>query len=91
MQISIGDLGAIAGVLIYRPEWSGNKFRKPHIISIGYLAFAVLVAVYLWAWMNKENKRRDALIKSGEDKDQLDDAAERVDQGDKHVTWRYQT
>ncbi|KAF8749517.1 MFS general substrate transporter [Rhizoctonia solani] len=58
MQISIGDLGAIAGVLIYRPEWSANRFRKPHIISIGYLVFALVVTVWLWVWMTREQAAR---------------------------------
>ncbi|KAF8600293.1 MFS general substrate transporter [Ceratobasidium sp. AG-I] len=95
MQISIGDLGAIAGVLIYRPEWSANKFRKPHIISIGYLAFATLVTAYLWTWMAKENRRRDGLVKNRDEKDRvggtLDDSHERVEQGDRYIGWRYQT
>lgn len=95
MQISIGDLGAIAGVLIYRPEWSANKFRKPHIISIGYLAFAILVTAYLWTWMTKENRRRDGVVQSQGEKDSvggtLDNSHERVEQGDRYVGWRYQT
>ncbi|KAG9088106.1 hypothetical protein FS749_002413 [Ceratobasidium sp. UAMH 11750] len=70
MQISIGDLGAIVGVLVYRPEWAGNKYRKPHIISIGYLLFALLVTLYLWLWMSRENRRRDALTGQGEEKRQ---------------------
>ncbi|KAG9091592.1 hypothetical protein FRC06_000494 [Ceratobasidium sp. 370] len=91
MQISIGDLGAIAGVLIYRPKWAGNKYRKPHIISIGYLLFALLVTLYLWSWMSRENRRRDALPGQREEKRDLDDPNERVDQGDRYIGWRYQT
>lgn len=92
MQISIGDLGAIAGVLIYRPEWSGNKFRKPHIISIGYLAFALGVTVWLWAWMARENRRRDKL-EAEREKESVEElsAEEKVDQGDRYVGWRYHT
>ncbi|QRV77376.1 40S ribosome biogenesis protein Tsr1 and BMS1 C-terminal [Ceratobasidium sp. AG-Ba] len=84
LQISIGDLGAIAGVLVYRPEWAGHKFRKPHIISIGYLCFALLVTLYLWLWMSKENSRRQALLEQNEKHDEQDDSDERVEQGDRH-------
>ncbi|KAJ1303150.1 hypothetical protein OPQ81_011351 [Rhizoctonia solani] len=84
MQISIGDLGAIAGVLIYRPEWSANKFRKPHIISIGYLAFALAVTAWLWVWMARENKRRDGLMEQNEKEPEMDlTTEEMVDQGDR--------
>ena len=55
MQITIGDIGAIVGVLIYRPSFQGHRFRKPHIIAIGYVTFAVAVASYLWWAMAKEN------------------------------------
>jgi len=40
MQITIGDLGTIAGVLLYRPAFSAHRFRGPHIIAIGYLTFS---------------------------------------------------
>ncbi|GAB1520581.1 hypothetical protein RhiTH_003660 [Rhizoctonia solani] len=91
MQISIGDLGAIAGVLIYRPEWSANRFRKPHIISIGYLVFALVVTVWLWVWMTHENKRRDRLMNNEKGLDEETDAEDKVDQGDRYVGWRYHT
>ncbi|CAE6494197.1 unnamed protein product [Rhizoctonia solani] len=92
MQISIGDLGAIAGVLIYRPEWSANRFRKPHIISIGYLAFAIIVTAWLWFWMTRENQRRERLM-VGDEKGSVQEmgAEERIDRGDLHIGWRYHT
>ncbi|KAF8195576.1 major facilitator superfamily domain-containing protein [Pholiota molesta] len=62
MQITIGDIGAISGVLVYRPSLNANRFRKPHIIAIGYLLFAILVTLYLSTWMNRENKRRDRIL-----------------------------
>ncbi|KXN81772.1 hypothetical protein AN958_03698 [Leucoagaricus sp. SymC.cos] len=64
MQITIGDVGAIAGVLMHRPSLSATQFRTPHIIAIGYLLFAILVTSYLWWWMNKENTRRTEILKS---------------------------
>ncbi|KAH8825764.1 major facilitator superfamily domain-containing protein [Flagelloscypha sp. PMI_526] len=94
MQITIGDIGAIAGVLIYRPSLSANNFRKPHIIAIGYLIFAILVASYLWWWMEKENKRRDALLTSeaahtAEKEDGERRRLEKLRLGDRDLEYRY--
>ncbi|KAJ7459877.1 major facilitator superfamily domain-containing protein [Mycena latifolia] len=93
MQITIGDIGAIAGVLIYRPEFSAHRFRKPHIIAIGYLLFAAAVAGYLWIWMSRENKRRDLIAANGGKERELDAADEdEVQQqrlGDRSVFYRY--
>ncbi|KAF7298948.1 hypothetical protein MIND_00842900 [Mycena indigotica] len=83
MQITIGDIGAIAGVLVYRPDLSAHRFRKPHIIAIGYLLFAILVAAYLFTWMSRENKRRDAL----DEKEESEEEATKL--GDRSVKYRY--
>lgn len=96
MQITIGDMGAIAGVLIYRPNFSAHNFRKPHIIAIGYVCFAVAVAGYLWWAMDRENRQRNEKIASrkseeltgkrgSEDEEEL-----RWRLGDRHVRYRYQ-
>ena len=61
MQITIGDTGAIAGVLIYGPAFAGRRYRKPHFIAIGYLLLAIAVAMYLYTRMCRENDRRDQL------------------------------
>ncbi|KAJ6559172.1 major facilitator superfamily domain-containing protein [Mycena vulgaris] len=91
LQITIGDIGAIAGVLIYRPEFSAHRFRKPHIISIGYLLFAAAVATYLWVWMSRENKRRDLLAANSSKERKLDDEDDKLQQrlGDRSVLYRY--
>ncbi|KAJ7935667.1 major facilitator superfamily domain-containing protein [Mycena leptocephala] len=90
LQITIGDIGAIAGVLIYRPQFSGHGFRKPHIIAIGYLLFAAAVATYLWVWMSRENKRRD-LLAADRKKGSLEAEDEVQEQrlGDRSVLYRY--
>ncbi|KAF7346346.1 MFS general substrate transporter [Mycena sanguinolenta] len=92
MQITIGDIGAIAGVLIYRPQFSSHGFRKPHIIAIGYLVFAAAVATYLWVSMSRENKRRNLLIIDHGEKGNLDVTEDEVQQqrlGDRSVFYRY--
>lgn len=95
MQITIGDVGAIAGVLIYRPQFASHQYRKPHIIAIGYLCFAILAASYLWISMSRENKRRDAVLAAakGEELQEaktLGQNEERRREGDRHVEYRYQ-
>ncbi|KAJ7044150.1 major facilitator superfamily domain-containing protein [Mycena alexandri] len=90
MQITIGDIGAIAGVLIYRPAFSAHRFRKPHIIAIGYLLFAAAVAAYLWTWMSRENKRRD-LLAAEHGKERLENEEDKEQQrlGDRSDSYRY--
>lgn len=96
MQISIGDIGAIAGVLVYRPSLSAHRFRTPHIISIGYLVFGALVAAYLWAAMARQNRLRAAARQSADanlaekQHNSYDDSEERLLQGDRHVSYTYQ-
>ncbi|SCZ94421.1 BZ3500_MvSof-1268-A1-R1_Chr12-2g03888 [Microbotryum saponariae] len=61
-QIFIGDIGAIAGVLVYRPSLNQHFFRTPHIIAIGYTLFGMLSAAWLWYWMRKQNLQRASII-----------------------------
>ncbi|KAF8158161.1 major facilitator superfamily domain-containing protein [Crassisporium funariophilum] len=89
MQITIGDIGAIAGVLIYRPNLAAHRFRTPHIIAIGYLLFSVIVALYLSIWMNRENKRRDSIV--GGKQIEASTPEERQILGDRDVHYRYVT
>ncbi|GAA5903872.1 hypothetical protein JCM6882_001336 [Rhodosporidiobolus microsporus] len=55
-QIFIGDVGAIAGVLVYRPSLNANFFRLPHGIAILYTGFGMLVAGFLWWSMARANR-----------------------------------
>ncbi|KAI0297650.1 major facilitator superfamily domain-containing protein [Russula brevipes] len=87
MQITIGDLGAITGVLLYRPAFSAHRFRMPHIIAIGYLAFSTVIAGALWYSMAKENRRRAQIIAAG--KDEEVDLETKLVLGDREIHWRY--
>ena len=87
MQITIGDLGAIAGVLLYRPAFSAHRFRKPHIIAVGYLTFSIAVCSALWYSMASENRRRARIVAAGEDESV--DRGTKVRLGDREVHWRY--
>ncbi|KAJ4482056.1 major facilitator superfamily domain-containing protein [Lentinula aciculospora] len=87
MQITFGDIGAIAGVLIYRPNFVGHEYRKPHIIAIGYLLFSIAVASYLQFWLAHENKKKDALASSKSIETWAKSNRQRL--GDHHIRYRY--
>ncbi len=87
LQITVGDLGAVTGVLLYRPAYSKHRFHKPHIIAIGYLTFSIVVASGLWLRMAGENRRRAEMIAAG--KGEEVDYETKVLLGDRDVHWRY--
>lgn len=87
MQITIGCMGAITGVLIYRPAFSAHHYRKPHIVAIGYLTFAIAIASTLWHFMASENRRRAKIIAAG--KDEEVDRKTKVLLGDREIHWKY--
>ncbi|KAF8631017.1 hypothetical protein AX15_002628 [Amanita polypyramis BW_CC] len=91
MQIAIGDMGAIAGTLIYRPNFDTHHYRKPHIIAIGYLAFSTVSVAYLWYWMGRSNTSRDHRLRNADQKepDGLAELKVRQRQGDKNIYYRY--
>lgn len=82
--------------MIYRPSFSAHHYRKPHIITVVYLVGAATVAGLLWFFLNRANKRRDALEIKDSDlkikKDHYDEAGleDRLRLGDRHPDWRYQ-
>ncbi|KAG6854666.1 hypothetical protein C0991_003314 [Blastosporella zonata] len=94
MQITIGDIGAIAGVLIYRSSLSAHLFRTPHAIAIGYLVFAIIVAISLATWLKKENARRDQVVSEEKEAEfytptQLKAKAQGYYLGDRDLHYRY--
>ncbi|KAH7913398.1 major facilitator superfamily domain-containing protein [Hygrophoropsis aurantiaca] len=88
LQITVGDIGAIAGCLVYRPTLSSNLYRRPNIISIGYLLFAILMTSYLWISMSRENRKRGHLLAEGVDNKESDE--DRVRLGDRSIHYKYQ-
>lgn len=87
LQISVGDIGAIAGCLIYRPTLNSHLYRTPNLIAIGYLLFAIVMTTYLWVVMRVENRKRDCLLSKGEAKEETEE--ERIMLGDRSVRYRY--
>lgn len=89
MQIGIGDTGAIVGVLIYRQSLSSNLYRIPNIIAIAYLLLSILMTVYLWVMMSRENKRRQDMLTDGK-VDCCETEEQRIRLGDRSVHFVYQ-
>jgi hypothetical protein len=89
LQITVGDIGAISGCLVYRPALSSNLYHKPNLISIGYLLFAILMTTYLWVAMDRENRRRDRLLSQGETEIK-ETEEDRIRLGDRSLHYRYQ-
>jgi hypothetical protein len=87
MQITIGYLGAVTGVLVYQPEFPTQHFRRPHIIAIGHLIFSTIVAGVLWHRMASENHRRAKMIAANKDK--IVGRETKVLLGDREIHWRY--
>lgn len=90
-----GDLGAVVGVLVYRPNFSAHRYRKPHIIAVGYLVFAIIAAGYLWVWLSRENRRRDLPIAQEEQREKKmtgvsPENGNIVRLGDEHAAYKYQ-
>ncbi|KAF8349449.1 major facilitator superfamily domain-containing protein [Amanita rubescens] len=91
LQIGMGDTGAIAGVLIYRPSLEAHNYRKAHAIAIGYLLFAMIATAYLWFCMRRANAERELQLQNA-DKNELNELAEltvRQQQGDRNIYYRY--
>ena len=59
MQISIGNLGAVLGTQLYRPNTS-PRFYLGHGFAIGYLVANLVVVGTLWYVLNKTNERKAA-------------------------------
>jgi len=90
MQIMIGDIGAIAGCLLYRPSLRAYLYRKPNLIAIGYVLFAILMATYLWVMMARENRRRETVLANSKEDCSLETDEERIRLGDRSIYYRYQ-
>jgi hypothetical protein len=85
LQISVGNLGAVLGTQLYRPNTS-PRFYLGHGFAISYLCANMLVVSTLWLVLRRENQRRQEAVAA-------DVALEGEGQilGDEDVRWRFQT
>jgi len=85
LQIYVGNLGAVLGTQLYRPNTS-PRFYLGHGFAMGYLFANILVVSTLWPVLSRENRRRDSIVAKdaglGGDGPIL---------GDEDVRWRFQT
>lgn len=88
IQISIGDIGAVVGCQMYRPEES-PRYPLGHGMALGFVVFSLLSTLLLWHALAKENRRRDA-ITDGPPADQAFLHSNDF-KGDIDVRWRFIT
>lgn len=65
MTITVGNLGAVIGTQLYRPNTS-PRWYLGHSFALGYLVANILVAVTLWVCLTKENAKKRARVAGGE-------------------------
>jgi hypothetical protein len=87
LQISIGNLGAVLGTQLYRPN-TAPRYLLGHGFALGYLVANVAVNAIIWWYLKKENKRRDGSgIKGGFETVGVEEDW----QGDDDLRWRFTT
>ncbi|KAH3661441.1 hypothetical protein OGAPHI_006848 [Ogataea philodendri] len=86
IQISFGDIGAVIGCQMYRPN-QVPRYWLGHGMSLGFLVISIVASTLLWFLLNRENARRD-VITDGPPKDQSF-ISEPDFQGDDDVRWRF--
>jgi MFS family permease len=89
MQISIGNLGAVLGTQLYRPNTS-PRYVLGHSFALGYLCLNVVVVSALWWILNKENRQKEEFLAAHPGTAGFHDTAEDLRQGDRHPRWRFQ-
>ncbi|THV07805.1 MFS general substrate transporter [Dendrothele bispora CBS 962.96] len=90
MQISVGNLGAVIGTQVYRPDTS-PRYLVGHGLAMGYLAANVVVVSILWVVLKRENTRRDGVAEVTSGIEDSKGKGGKVDplQGDGDPRWRF--
>jgi hypothetical protein len=65
MTITIGNLGAVLGTQLYRPDTS-PRWHLGHGFAIGYLTMSILVGIVLWVVLGRENRIKRERLDAGE-------------------------
>jgi hypothetical protein len=65
MTITIGNLGAVIGTQLYRPNTS-PRWHLGHGFALGYLVANILIGLILWSCLNRENAKKRARLEAGE-------------------------
>jgi MFS family permease len=65
MTITVGNLGAVIGTQLYRPNTS-PRWYLGHGFALGYLVANICVAITLWVCLARENAKKIARVEGGE-------------------------
>jgi MFS family permease len=90
MQISIGNLGAVLGTQLYRPN-TAPRYVLGHSFALGYLCMNIVVVSTLWLILNKENRQKEQHLVEHTQTAGFHDSDEDLRQGDRHPRWKFQT
>ncbi|KAF2118298.1 MFS transporter [Lophiotrema nucula] len=88
MQISIGNLGAVIGTQLYRPN-TAPRYVLGHSFALGYLAMNLVVVSLLWWILKRENTRKSAHLASNPSTKGFHDSEEDLAEGDRHPRWLF--
>lgn len=83
MTITIGNLGAVLGTQLYRPDTSPRWFLG-HGFAIGYLGLNLIVTLTMWYSLGRENK-----IKEQKRSQQVVNEDEPI-RSDEDIRWMFQ-
>ena len=89
MQISIGNLGAVLGTQLYRPN-TAPRYVLGHSFALGYLCMNIVVVTTLWLILNKENRQKEQHLVEHPETAGFHDSDEDLRQGDRHPRWKFQ-
>lgn len=89
MQISIGNLGAVLGTQLYRPNTS-PRYVLGHSFALGYLVMNIVVVNLLWWRLKKENKKKQLFLADHPETNGFHDSEEDLRLGDRHPRWIFQ-
>ncbi|KAF1941294.1 MFS transporter [Clathrospora elynae] len=89
MQISIGNLGAVLGTQLYRPNTS-PRYVLGHGFALGYLCMNIVVVSALYFILQRENKSKEEHLVANPQTGGFHDSAEDLKMGDRHPRWKFQ-
>tara|TARA_R110002003_G_scaffold991_10_gene21914 strand:- start:79 stop:603 length:525 start_codon:yes stop_codon:yes gene_type:complete len=89
MQISIGNLGAVLGTQLYRPN-TAPRYVLGHSFALGYLCMNIVVVSTLWFILNRENREKEQHLVAYPETPGFHDSDEDLRQGDRHPRWKFQ-
>ncbi|KAF2653344.1 MFS transporter [Lophiostoma macrostomum CBS 122681] len=88
MQISIGNLGAVIGTQLYRPN-TAPRYILGHSFALGYLVLNLVVVSALWWILTKENRQKEETLVSHPETKGFHDSEEDLKLGDRHPRWKF--